>query len=394
MSALRLAVVAPRYWPLVGQVECALAELVSAFLAQGAAPTVVTARWSNSWPAEVRHREVPVVRLPGAPRGGWSTVRYLRELGRWLRQHAAQTDAVLVATLRGEASTVLRALRRRPCPVVLRMERPGSQGDCQWQAKSHAGRRVQRRCQMAAAFVAATQWEEAELRQAGYAHQRIVRIPPGVHIPPVRTARARFQARTALGEVNHDLRAADCAPIVVCVDQLEAVADWLPLLRAWKVIAARWPSAGLWICGEGQARLAVYEWIVAQGLHRSVLLPGSFDDLEDLFQAADFFVDASVQPGLRFTTLSALAAGLPVVACATSEHRSLLAAGAEALLVPPGDSAALAAALARLLENAPFAALLGGQARRRVIRDYSLSRVAARYLELFDELTGSARGEG
>ena len=59
-----------------------------------------------------------------------------------------------------------------------------------------------------------------------------------------------------------------------------------------------------------------------------------------------------------------MAAGLPIVAADTTLNRSLLADQQEGLLVP-ADDAALAAAVARLYREPPWAVRLGGAARAR-----------------------------
>jgi glycosyltransferase involved in cell wall biosynthesis len=72
----------------------------------------------------------------------------------------------------------------------------------------------------------------------------------------------------------------------------------------------------------------------------------------------------------------------------------MLESGVEAILVPPGDGPALSGSILRLLENRALAAALGAAARQKAIRQHSLSRVAARYLALFEQLGGARRGGG
>jgi hypothetical protein len=52
-------------------------QLAHALLALGHLPTIVTPRWTRSWPANMSIGLVPVVRLRGAPRSGWSTLRWM-----------------------------------------------------------------------------------------------------------------------------------------------------------------------------------------------------------------------------------------------------------------------------------------------------------------------------
>jgi glycosyltransferase involved in cell wall biosynthesis len=80
----------------------------------------------------------------------------------------------------------------------------------------------------------------------------------------------------------------------------------------------------------------------------------------------------------------AMAAGRPIVASDLPSTREILADGETALLVPPGDVAALARALRRLLEDRTLAEALARRAFARSA-DYSWEARAARLLSLFEE---------
>ena len=82
-------------------------------------------------------------------------------------------------------------------------------------------------------------------------------------------------------------------------------------------------------------------------------------------------------PGLA--NLEAMACGLPVVACSGSGSSEVIADGASGLLVPPGDAAALSAALRRLLADAALRARLGSAARAAVEADHEATACVRRY---------------
>jgi glycosyltransferase involved in cell wall biosynthesis len=66
----------------------------------------------------------------------------------------------------------------------------------------------------------------------------------------------------------------------------------------------------------------------------------------------------------------------------------LIRAGVDGLLIPPADPDALAAAIAKLMDNPALAAALGRSARARVIECYRLARNAEQLGGVFHEFLG------
>jgi glycosyltransferase involved in cell wall biosynthesis len=90
----------------------------------------------------------------------------------------------------------------------------------------------------------------------------------------------------------------------------------------------------------------------AAGLHDRVALVGEKDSaaLDEFYDAADVFVLPTLYEGYGMVVAEALARGLPVIATATGAIVDLVAPDA-GLVVLPGDSGALAAALARVIDD-------------------------------------------
>lgn len=396
MNPLRLVIVCPRYWPQMGDVEQFAANLASAFLQLGARPLILTARWGAAWPSAIYVREVPVAFLPHAPRGGWSTIRYLRDLSRWLREQQTQWDAVYVLNMRHDAYAALGGLAETKIPVVLRCHTDGPGGDCGWHETARFGERIRRRCQTADAIVASGPPAADELARCGFAPDRIHLIPCGADASSSRSADQRFRARTALADINHDLASAEYAPVVVSVGRLEDPLTYSALLSAWRDIAARWPSARLWLIGDGPARDKLFALIRDQELQHNVVMPGTFEDLSDVFLAADIFLSPQRHGGGQLV-LEAMAAGLPVIAAADRQIRDLVEHQASGLLVEPQDRRSWAAALTHLCDNPAAASQMGTCGRKTVEQRFPLRRTAEQHLQLFRQLVADKAqrtGEG
>jgi glycosyltransferase involved in cell wall biosynthesis len=85
------------------------------------------------------------------------------------------------------------------------------------------------------------------------------------------------------------------------------------------------------------------------------------------------------------TVLEAMASGRPVVTTRTGGMVDMIEDGVSGVLVPPGDSAALAAAIRRLLADPRLRAELGEAGRERV-RRFTASSVAARVENVYQEV--------
>lgn len=381
---LRLAILAPRYWPLAGEAETHLLRLAEQFQRAGIATTIVTPQWRKDWPRQITVREVPVVRVRGTPRGSLRTLRYLYTLSQWLTNQCDKLDVVLAASLRHEAYVAARVLAGTNIPLILHAE----PGEVAWQQSAPFGSRVARRCKQAQAIVATSPLVEAELTGAGYDPSRIVPIPPGIPIPPPQSPSQRDAAREALAGVNHDLFAPAQHPVAVAIGRLTRAAGFGDLIKAWRSVAARWPAARLWIIGDGPEREPLYHLVSDLDLRYKVFLPGVFAGSEELLQAADLFIRPATTEGNPLHLAEALAAGVPSIASDLAGHRQWIEPEQTGLLVPTGDVRNLTAAIARLIDQPATAIHLGSAARERMKREGTIEACAGKYIELFRKLTG------
>ncbi|OGC25366.1 hypothetical protein A2291_03080 [candidate division WOR-1 bacterium RIFOXYB2_FULL_42_35] len=129
----------------------------------------------------------------------------------------------------------------------------------------------------------------------------------------------------------------------------------------------------------------VHQW----GGDKRLVFIGKTDNVEDFLKIADVFVFASLREGFPNALVEAMACGLPVVVSNIQGiTEAIVASGQEGFLIPPGDSAAFTVALTKLLSNEKLASQMGGQARRKIEKKFSISSVAERYLLVYNDLLG------
>jgi glycosyltransferase involved in cell wall biosynthesis len=160
------------------------------------------------------------------------------------------------------------------------------------------------------------------------------------------TEQTRAAARNRLGIDRQ-------APLAVCLGRLTRQKGQDVLLTAWPQVARHCPAAQLCIIGDGEAP-------PTPGGHP---LPGvhfvpSVTNPRPWYTAADVVVLPSRWEGLSLTLLEALASGCSVVASDIPGLAEAIAPGVGAR-VPPGDTTALASAVARRLTDASLRAAEG-----------------------------------
>ena len=96
-----------------------------------------------------------------------------------------------------------------------------------------------------------------------------------------------------------------------------------------------------------------------------------------------FCLPSYANEGVPQAILQAMLCALPIVTTPVGAILEAVSDGDTALVVPPKDAAALAGAIARLLDDSAFAARLGDAARRVAGADFSRDAMLDRMEKLF-----------
>ena len=181
------------------------------------------------------------------------------------------------------------------------------------------------------------------------------------------------------------------ALVLGIVASLTSIKDHATLLRAVASVVPAYPALHLVLVGDGPTRGASEELARELGIVDRVHFAGLRPHLPNLHHAFDLSALTSASEGFPNTVVEAMAAGRPVVATRVGGIPDAVEEGETGLLVPPGDAAALSAALAALLGDPSRRARMGERARAVAESRYS-ARVAIGALErLYDELTAGVR---
>jgi len=188
--------------------------------------------------------------------------------------------------------------------------------------------------------------------------------------------------RGAEEPVEHPWLQTDQPPVIVGVGRLEPEKDFPTLLRAF-AIARQKRQMRLVILGEGNDRPILEGLARKLGIQDDVDMPGFVHNPQRFVKRASLFVLSSVYEGFGNVVAEALAVGTPVVSTdCEGGPREVLRDGELGILVPVGDSDALAwEILAALEKNHDPEKLVQGV----VDRFDSYSNVG-QYIALFEKL--------
>jgi glycosyltransferase involved in cell wall biosynthesis len=138
--------------------------------------------------------------------------------------------------------------------------------------------------------------------------------------------------------------------------------------------------------GKGPLAGLLQERIDGEGLADHVRLAGFRDDLTDLLPCLDLLVHPATMEGLGVSLLQASAAGVPIVASRVGGIPEVVRDGVNGLLVPPGDVAALAHAVGRLLREPELRRRLGEAGQAMIRAECSVEAMVTGNLAVYREL--------
>jgi glycosyltransferase involved in cell wall biosynthesis len=181
------------------------------------------------------------------------------------------------------------------------------------------------------------------------------------------------------------------APVLVTVAVQREPKGIQHMLAALPEVAAAFPAVRYLLVGDGPHRRALEGLAARLGVADRVVFAGARDDVPRLLAAADLFVLPSLTEALPTVVAEAMAAGLPIVATTVGGIPEMVGHGEAALLVPPSDPAALAAAVCRLLANPRQAAAMGRAGRRVVAARFDIRAQAKALADDYRALAAGGR---
>jgi glycosyltransferase involved in cell wall biosynthesis len=194
-----------------------------------------------------------------------------------------------------------------------------------------------------------------------------------------RTEARRDAARAELA-VAHDER------MVLSVGRHEHQKGQIQLIEALPAVLERHPEVVVIVAGrEGTATGLLTDAIARLGVGDRVRLLGHRDEVANLMVGADVLAFPSRWEGLPGTIIEAMALELPIVATSIPPTCELVDPSS-AILVGPGDAAAMAAGIVAVLDDPEAAAGRAARARARFEAEFTVEQMLAGMTRLYREV--------
>jgi glycosyltransferase involved in cell wall biosynthesis len=183
----------------------------------------------------------------------------------------------------------------------------------------------------------------------------------------------------------------ETALVILFVGRFDPVKRIPDLLTAFAQVASSRPEAHLVLVGDGPQLEPMKNLASQLGPSKRVRFAGRQTNSEvmEWMQASNVIALVSEVEGLPVVLIEAMAVGLAPVVSRIPGNTQLVEHEVNGLVTELGNPESIANSMDRLLADASLRSRLGANARDRVLRDFSTTRVAEHYEALFDRILSS-----
>lgn len=195
--------------------------------------------------------------------------------------------------------------------------------------------------------------------------------------------------REARSEVRSELGIADNEVVIGLVGRLVVEKGYREVFAVAERLNTTHQNARVVIAGPAEPDKS--DAITVKEVRRArdqagVRFLGMHSAVESLYPAFDIYVLASHREGFPRSAMEAAAMGLPLVLTDTRGCRQVVESDENGLLVPVGDSAALHAAISRLVEDRALRRRFGRASRAKALKEFDDRRQIAITLKVYEHL--------
>ena len=196
-------------------------------------------------------------------------------------------------------------------------------------------------------------------------------IPNGVP-EPVLCCDSRKKARNNLGISNDEF-------VIGFAGRFDKVKDLNTLVLAFDIFVKNNPSSRLVLIGDGECKEQLKDLIHTRQIEQKVIITGFCNQVQEIMQAFDIYVQTSLYEGLSNTILEALSVGLPVICTDVGGNGDIILDGINGFLVQSGDSEDCSSKIEELYKNPELRKVMSANNIMRHKTTYLIAKMIESY---------------
>jgi len=194
-----------------------------------------------------------------------------------------------------------------------------------------------------------------------------------------------------ISEIRASLSITGNTPTIACIAHLADKKGQADLIRAVALLKDTWPDLVCFFIGSGENMDNLRCQAEELGVARRAVLLGYRSDAVTIMNAMDIIILPSLgKEGLPLVLLEAALLGKPVICSNIPGNNEVVVDDATGLLFPPGNAAALAEQIDKLLSDKECSARMAQSAKDRAQNEFTIEAMTDRVEGLYHELSGLA----
>jgi glycosyltransferase involved in cell wall biosynthesis len=191
-------------------------------------------------------------------------------------------------------------------------------------------------------------------------------------------------------ELRSELGVEPGEKVICCVARLARQKGQDVLIKALALLIKEKRRVRLLLAGDGDDLEELERLAARLGVSEKVAFLGRRSDISRILSAGNVYAAPSRWEGFGISLGEAMLAGIPCVGTSIAGHTDILKNGVTGIVVPLEDPFALAAGIARLLDNPDAAGKLADAAREFIKAGFTVEGMAKKYEKVYLNLAGAA----
>jgi L-malate glycosyltransferase len=171
--------------------------------------------------------------------------------------------------------------------------------------------------------------------------------------------------------------------VIGSAGRFSSVKDYPLMVEIARAIFGRQKNISFELVGDGPDKPIIENMIQKYGLKKSFTLPGFESHMSAFYKRIDVFINTSLHEGIPLSVLEAMSYGVPVVAPKVGGLQEIIEDNVQGFLIEGRNPEDFARKCLKLYENVSLRNKMGSAARERVIKEFSLERMANEYYQLY-----------